>query len=171
MKRLISAFWVHSAAALLISVAIALGGLPGKATTSEAETPQTDGIANKILEYQQSGQKWIQVDLSNQRLVAWEGTNPVYAIIISTGKTATPTIIGTFAIQTKYRYARMTGADYDVPNVPYTMYFYKGYAIHGAFWHNRFGTPVSHGCVNVAPNHAAWLFQWADVGTPVVVHQ
>ncbi|MGA9378208.1 MAG: L,D-transpeptidase, partial [Phormidium sp.] len=59
---------------------------------------------------------------------------------------------------------------YDVPNVPHTMYFHRGYAIHGAYWHNRFGTPVSHGCINVAPNHAAWLFNWANVGTPVVVH-
>jgi lipoprotein-anchoring transpeptidase ErfK/SrfK len=64
----------------------------------------------------------------------------------------------------------MQGPGYDVPDVPFTMYYYRGYAIHGAYWHNNFGTPVSHGCTNVAVNHAEWLFDWADVGTPVVVH-
>ena len=64
----------------------------------------------------------------------------------------------------------MTGPGYDVPDVPYTMYYDGGMAIHGAYWHNMFGTPVSHGCTNVAVNHAKWLFDWASVGTPVVVH-
>lgn len=123
-----------------------------------------------ILELKQSGQKWIEVDLSSQRLYAWEGDRSVYAILVSTGKASTPTPTGTFAIQTRHRSARMQGVDYDVPDVPYTMYYYRGYAIHGAYWHHRFGTPVSHGCTNVAVNHARWLFNWASVGTPVVVH-
>lgn len=65
----------------------------------------------------------------------------------------------------------MRGEDYDVPNVPYVMYYDRGYGIHGAYWHNNFGTPVSHGCVNLAPNHAKWLFDWAEVGTKVVVQR
>lgn len=65
----------------------------------------------------------------------------------------------------------MRGADYDVPNVPYTMYYHRGYALHGAYWHRKFGTPVSHGCVNLAVNHAKWLFNWAGVGTSVIVHK
>ncbi|MDX2241272.1 MAG: L,D-transpeptidase [Leptolyngbyaceae cyanobacterium bins.302] len=117
-----------------------------------------------------SGQRWIEIDLSSQRLYAWEGDRPVYAILISTGKAATPTPTGKFAIQSRHRYARMQGYDYDVPDVPYTMYYSGGYAIHGAYWHHRFGTPVSHGCTNVAVNHARWLFNWATIGTPVVVH-
>jgi lipoprotein-anchoring transpeptidase ErfK/SrfK len=102
--------------------------------------------------------------------VAWEGSEAVYAVVISTGKDGTPTPTGTFAIQSKHEIARMQGPDYDVPDVPFTMYYYGGYAIHGAYWHNNFGTPVSHGCTNVAVNHAEWFFNWADLGTPVVVH-
>jgi lipoprotein-anchoring transpeptidase ErfK/SrfK len=63
----------------------------------------------------------------------------------------------------------MQGQDYDVPDVPYTMYYSGNYAIHGAYWHNQFGTPVSHGCVNVAVDHAEWLFNWTALGTPVIV--
>ncbi|OCR02445.1 hypothetical protein BCD67_14460 [Oscillatoriales cyanobacterium USR001] len=128
-------------------------------------------IAHRIMQLQQSNQRWIEIDLSTQRLVAWEGNKAVYAVIVSTGKSSTPTRVGTFAIQTKYRIARMTGEDYDVPDVPYTMYYDGGNAIHGAYWHNLFGNPVTHGCTNVAVNHAKWLFDWTDVGTPVVVHK
>ncbi|MBD1939242.1 L,D-transpeptidase [Microcoleus sp. FACHB-68] len=128
-------------------------------------------IANAILNLQESSQRWIEIDLAKQRLVAWEGDKSVYAIVISTGKDGTPTPTGTFAVQTKHRVARMQGDDYDVPDVPFTMYYYGGYAIHGAYWHNKFGTPVSHGCTNVAVNHAEWLFNWADVGTPIIVHK
>ena len=127
-------------------------------------------IATRMLELQQSKERWISIDLSTQRLIAWEGNKAVYAVIVSTGKTSTPTRLGTFRVYTKYRSTRMTGPGYDVPDVPYTMYYDGGMAIHGAYWHNRFGTPVSHGCTNVAVNHAKWLFDWASVGTPVVVH-
>ena len=64
----------------------------------------------------------------------------------------------------------MSGPDYYLPQVPYTMYFYKGYAIHGTYWHNNFGHPMSHGCVNMRTDDAAWLFNWASIGTPVVTH-
>lgn len=117
----------------------------------------------------QSGERWIEIDLSTQRLTAWEGNRPVYAVIISTGKSSTPTPTGIFSIQTRYRTTRMSGEGYDVPNVPYAMFYHRGYAIHGADWHNSFGTPVSHGCTNVAVNHARWLYNWATVGTSVVV--
>ncbi|WP_072016191.1 L,D-transpeptidase [Leptolyngbya sp. KIOST-1] len=129
----------------------------------------TEEIAAQVERLQQSEERWLQIDLSSQRLFAWAGGTPVYAVIVSTGKPSTPTVTGVFAIQSMHRLARMRGADYDVPNVPWTMYFYRGYAIHGTYWHHNFGTPVSHGCVNVAVDHAQWLFNWADVGTPVVV--
>lgn len=130
---------------------------------------RTDTVATTIRRLEQSKQRWIEIKLSSQRLIAWEGKTPVYAILISTGKDSTPTKPGVFAIQTRDRYARMKGDGYDVPDVPYTMYYDGGYAIHGAYWHHRFGTPVSHGCINVAVNHARWLFNWASIGTPVVV--
>jgi lipoprotein-anchoring transpeptidase ErfK/SrfK len=130
-----------------------------------------DTTTQSIETLKQSEQRWIQIDLSNQRLIAWEGKKPVYAITISTGKKSTPTRIGTFKIQTKLKSTRMRGRDYDVPDVPYAMFYQGSYGIHGAYWHKRFGTPVSHGCVNVAPNHAKWLFNWASVGTPVFIHR
>ncbi|NER40134.1 MAG: L,D-transpeptidase [Oscillatoria sp. SIO1A7] len=135
-----------------------------------AADTEHDRIANSIIALQGSSDRWIQIDLGEQKLIAWEGGNPIYAIVVSTGKESTPTPTGRFAIQSKHELARMQGPGYDVPNVPFTMYYHRGYGIHGANWHNNFGTPVSHGCTNVAVNHAKWLFEWASVGTPVVVH-
>jgi lipoprotein-anchoring transpeptidase ErfK/SrfK len=153
------------------NVCFGLGlGLMASLGWQSASLPQTRAQSIAMTDLKHSGQKWIEIDLSSQRLYAWEGDRPVYAVLVSTGKASTPTPTGTFAIQTRHRVARMQGADYDVPDVPYTLYYYRGYAIHGAYWHHRFGTPVSHGCTNVAVNHARWLFNWASVGTPVVVH-
>jgi lipoprotein-anchoring transpeptidase ErfK/SrfK len=128
-------------------------------------------IATKISALKKSNQRWIEIDLSSQRLTAWQGKTPSHAVIISTGKGLTPTPTGVFEIQTKLRTARMRGNDYDIPDVPYTMFYSGNYAIHGAYWHRSFGTPVSHGCVNVAVDHAKRLFDWAQVGTPVVVRE
>ncbi|WP_083883895.1 L,D-transpeptidase [Thalassoporum mexicanum] len=123
-----------------------------------------------ISRLKQTQKRWIEIRLKSQRLVAWEGDKQVYAVIVSTGKAGHSTPPGSFAIQSKHRIARMQGADYDVPDVPFTMYYSGNYAVHGAYWHHSFGTPVSHGCTNVAPDHAEWLFNWASIGTPVVVH-
>ncbi len=114
--------------------------------------------------------RWIDINLSQQRLSAMEGKKVVYSFLVSTGKSSTPTVTGKFLINSKYRETQMQGQDYNVPDVPYTMYFYEGYAIHGAYWHDEFGTPVSHGCVNVPVNLAAKLYNWSSVGTLVVVH-
>ncbi|MEC4986461.1 MAG: L,D-transpeptidase [Oscillatoria sp. PMC 1068.18] len=125
---------------------------------------------NRMIQLRQTSQRWIEINLSKQRLIAWQGNTPVYAIVVSTGKPATPTPPGNFTIREKRPLDRMRGSNYDVPNVPYAMYYHQGYAIHGAYWHHQFGTPVSHGCTNVAPDHAEWLFNWASIGTPIVVH-
>ncbi len=117
-----------------------------------------------------SGAKWIDVDLSSQRLTAYQGNTPVFTTLISGGLPRTPTVVGRFKIYAKYASTRMTGPGYDLPNVPYTMYFYKGYAIHGTYWHNNFGRPMSHGCVNMRTQDAAWLYNWAPLGTTVVTH-
>jgi lipoprotein-anchoring transpeptidase ErfK/SrfK len=161
--------WGRSAI-FLASALLGISAWTSGANPSLAESEYHNTIARNILNLQQSQKRWIEIDLTTQRLIAWEGANPVYAVIISTGKDGTPTPTGTFAIQSKYETARMQGEGYDVPDVPFTMYYYRGYAIHGAYWHNNFGTPVSHGCTNVAVNHAEWLFNWADIGTSVVVH-
>ncbi len=121
-----------------------------------------------------SGEKWIDVNLSTQTLTAYEGQRAVFNSLISSGTRYYPTVVGTFQIYAKYRSTRMRGGSgasyYDLPNVPYTMYFYRGYALHGAYWHNNFGTPMSHGCVNLHPSNAEWLFNWAPIGTEVVTH-
>ncbi len=114
--------------------------------------------------------RWIDVSLSRQRLTAYQGQTPVFTTLVSSGLPGTPTVVGTFAIRTKLFSQAMSGPGYYLPNVPYVMYFYAGYAIHGTYWHNNFGHPMSHGCVNVSTPDAAWLFGWASIGTPVVVH-
>lgn len=116
------------------------------------------------------GKRWIEVDLSKQTLTAWQGDVPVMFTNISSGRANTPTVVGRFTIGTKYKAQRMTGPGYDLPNVPWVMYFHQGYAIHGAYWHNNFGVPMSHGCVNMRPGEAEMLYQWAAPGTEVYVH-
>ena len=115
--------------------------------------------------------RWIDIDASKQRLRAYEGNQIVFSTVVSTGKTSTPTVLGRFAIRTKVPSQHMAGLDYNLPNVPWVMYFHNTYAIHGAYWHSDFGSPVSHGCVNMQPADAQWLYNWAPVGTSVVVHQ
>ena len=115
------------------------------------------------------GARRIEVNLSNQTLTAWQGDVMVMHTAISSGRSGTPTVTGTFAVGTKYAAQRMTGPGYDLPNVPWVMYFHGSYAIHGAYWHNNFGVPMSHGCVNMRPNEAEMLYKWAGQGTQVTV--
>jgi lipoprotein-anchoring transpeptidase ErfK/SrfK len=120
------------------------------------------------------GEKWIDVNLTSQTLIAYENQTPVYRARVSSGLPQYPTIAGTFRIYVKYEKADMSGgygADaYYLPDVPYVMYFHGDYGLHGTYWHNNFGTPMSHGCVNLATPDAQWLFNWAPVGTRVVTH-
>jgi len=117
------------------------------------------------------GQKWIEVILSQQRLIAHEGDRIIMNTLVSTGKSGTPTPVGTYYIYSKLRSTTMAGPGYYLPNVPYTMYFYRGYAIHGTYWHNNFGHPMSHGCVNMRTSDAAVIYGWAPIGTKVVVRR
>jgi lipoprotein-anchoring transpeptidase ErfK/SrfK len=116
------------------------------------------------------GDRWVEVDLSEQRAYANQGTQRLRTFIVSTGTYLHPTVTGTFRIYVKYRYADMAGPGYYLPNVPYVMYFYRGYGLHGTYWHNNFGTPMSHGCVNFTISDAAWLFNFTSVGTVVHIH-
>lgn len=109
------------------------------------------------------------VDLSEQRLYAFEGDTLVRTTLISSGTWQFPTVVGTFYVYLRFESTRMRGPGYDLPNVPYTMYFYKGYGLHGTYWHNNFGTPMSHGCVNMPTEEAQWAYYWSDYGTPVIV--
>jgi len=114
--------------------------------------------------------RWIDVDVSQQRLTAYDGSTPVMSFVVSTGTAAHPTVLGQFRIWIKLEFTDMSGPGYHLEDVPYTMYFYQGYGLHGAYWHNNFGTPMSHGCVNLEISDAAWLFDFASVGTLVNVH-
>ncbi|WP_416671671.1 L,D-transpeptidase [Egbenema bharatensis] len=155
---------------LSLSLGLAFSGSIASLGLLPQPVQAQDWLHNRMTELQHSNTRWIQVNLSTQRLIAWEGGTPVYAIIVSTGTTNHPTLSGSFAVQSKHRIARMQGDTYDVPDVPFVMYYDGNYGIHGTYWHNRFGTPMSHGCVNVAVDHAEWLYNWAAIGTPVVVH-
>lgn len=116
-------------------------------------------------------EKWIDVSLDEQKLRAWEGNKLVMEFPISSGLWS-PTPKGTFNIWYKTRSQKMEGGStelgtyYNLPNVPNNMFFYKGYAIHGAYWHNNFGHPMSHGCVNSPLASVAKLFAWAGPVVP-----
>lgn len=116
-----------------------------------------------------SSGKSIVVDTRTQRIYAYENGQLVYARLTSTGRPETPTVLGDYKIYVKYEADDMAGADYFLPQVPYVMYFYRGYGIHGTYWHNSFGRPMSHGCVNLPVDQAKWFFDWAQVGTVVRV--
>ena len=117
-----------------------------------------------------NAEKWIEVILSQHTLIAWEGGKPALTTIVTLGKPSTPTVKGTYRIYAKYKTKTMSGPGYTLPNVPNTMFFYGGYAIHGTYWHDSWGQNLSHGCVNVNLTDAAWLFDWTPMGTKVVVH-
>ena len=119
-------------------------------------------------------ERWIDIDLTTQTLTAFEGDTAVFSTLISSGTREYPTVTGQFRVWLRYQSQTMDGTrlgyDYYLENVPYVMYFFEDYAIHGAYWHNNFGNPMSHGCVNVEPNDAEWLYGWASEGTLVNVH-
>jgi lipoprotein-anchoring transpeptidase ErfK/SrfK len=140
---------------------------PEPTRAPEKISPETDV---KLPPGVNRGDNWIDIDLTNQRLYAYKGKNLLNGFVISSGTWQHPTLTGQYKIYVKYRYADMSGPGYYLPNVPYVMYFYKGYGIHGTYWHNNFGTPMSHGCVNLITEDAGWVYNWADIGTLVNIH-
>ena len=125
----------------------------------------------------QSGAEEIVVSLGAQRLWSYEGENMVLTTLVSTGTAETlevATPVGHWQILVKLPMETMTGTiagkPYEVDDVPYVMYFTnEGHALHGTYWHNNFGTPMSHGCVNLPMDVAEWMFRWAPEGTPVTI--
>lgn len=174
-----------------LSTLIAGGSLPTPAQESNAvfhgadvDLPLHAQIAamsgSKPVLGDTTGEKRIEVDLSVQKVYAYQGDRKVYEFLVSTGKWArTPT--GEFRIWAKVRSQKMSGGDkslgtyYYLPNVPYVMFFYnsdiakmRGFSFHGTYWHENFGHPMSHGCVNMRTTDAQTLYEWA---TPVVTNQ
>jgi lipoprotein-anchoring transpeptidase ErfK/SrfK len=138
--------------------------------TSEYVPLPTSSAPKPAVASSGNGTRWIDVDLTNQRVYAYEGDTVVNSFIVSTGTRLTPTVTGQFNVYVKYRSNKMSGPGYYLSDVPYIMYFYGSYGLHGTYWHNNFGTPMSHGCVNLRTDDAEWLFNWASIGTVVNVH-
>lgn len=113
--------------------------------------------------------RMILVDLTNQQIMAYENGNLIRQTTVSTGLPGTPTVTGDFYIYSKLPSQTMYGPGYYLPGVQWVMYFYQGYAIHGAYWHNNFGQPMSHGCVNLPNEDAEWFYTFASLGTLVRV--
>ena len=125
----------------------------------------------------QAGERELVVTLGGQRLWAYEGETAVLATWVSTGTAETPEVatpVGQWRISVKLLSETMEGVangeEYRVEDVPYVMYFTEeGHALHGTYWHNNFGAPMSHGCVNLPMDVAEWMFRWAPEGTPVTI--
>jgi lipoprotein-anchoring transpeptidase ErfK/SrfK len=118
--------------------------------------------------------KWIDVDIGDQKITAFQGNTPLKSVLASMGVSWYPTPIGHYAIYMKLASQTMSGgvgaSAYYLPGVPWVMYFTGSYAIHGTYWHHNFGTPMSHGCVNLSTDDAKWFYNWAEMGTPVISH-
>lgn len=146
-------------------------------------------LANPVnASFSTGADKRIQVFLDRQRVEVIENGEVVKVMKASTGKSKTPTVTGDFYIYARFSTKTMKSRGlkpgekgyYEVKDVPYAQYFHEGYAFHGAFWHNNFGHPASHGCVNLATQKknarkgvsedAGWLYQWATLGVPVSVY-
>jgi lipoprotein-anchoring transpeptidase ErfK/SrfK len=114
--------------------------------------------------------QWIDVDVGEQVLVAYRGERPVYATLVSSGR-GSPTPLGNYPIWAKVASMDMANQDYEdkpymVQGVPWVLLFQGHNALHGAYWHDRFGNRKSHGCVNLAPLDARWVFEWAGPTLP-----
>jgi hypothetical protein len=133
------------------------------------------GMRDQLPEGVGEKEKWIRVDLTNQTLEAWEGLTPILVTLISSGlpdseETETPR--GRFRINFKHVTDDMAGSVgdgeevYQVEDVSWVQYIHNNIALHGAFWHSRFGQPRSHGCINLSPADARVLFDWSDPPLP-----
>ena len=154
--------------------------------TRSGEWVRTDQIV--IVEPQKNqpgwakpGRTWIDVSILRQSLVAYEGTRALYVTLVSTGagglgdpKETHATVQGQFLIHTKHVTATMSGDEvgdeFELRDVPFVQYFTEGYALHASYWHDSFGRPRSHGCINLSPLDANWLFHWTDPPVPASWH-
>lgn len=122
------------------------------------------------------GEKWIDVNLAQHTMTAYVGGKAVFGPVkMVNGAPATPSDVGTFKIFQKnammtMRGSNADGSDYETPNVPWSSFYNGGEALHGAYWRDSFGYAASHGCINLPISTAKWVYDWAPIGTPVVVH-
>jgi lipoprotein-anchoring transpeptidase ErfK/SrfK len=137
--------------------------------------------AARMPKWANDGERWIDVSIRKQTLVAYEGTRVIFATLVSTGEsglddpeTSKSTTRGMFRIFAKHLTTTMSskvvGEEFELKDIPYVQYFSEGYALHAAYWHDDFGTPHSHGCINLSPEDARWLFQWTEPQLPTGWH-
>lgn len=144
--------------------------------------PQKFDTKQVLGETTSDSNKRIEVDLTTQTLTAFENNQNIGSFLISSGKWGR-TPVGTYYIWAKVKSQKMSGGVkelgtyYYLPNVPYIMFFYNdkvakkiGYSIHGTYWHNNFGYPMSHGCVNMKTSEAQIIYNWADEKTPIIIY-
>ena len=143
--------------------------IPGRSGRSEVSSTNPAVLAEFDAQATITEGKQVVVDLSEQRVFAFENGVMVFTALVSTGLPATPTVLGDYEVYLRYDAQRMTGPGYDLPGVQWVQYFYQGYALHGTYWHENYGQPMSHGCVNLQNADALWLYNWATIGTPVHV--
>lgn len=143
---------------------------------SDREVSRLDP-ARRMPKWGKNGERWIDVNITKQTLVAYDGTKAVFATLVSTGEAglgdpekSKSTLRGIFRIDRKHVTATMdsdvVGEEFELRDIPYVQYFEGGYALHAAYWHNDFGTPRSHGCINVSPEDARRLFFWTEPKLP-----
>lgn len=155
-------------------------------TTSGTWVPEASLLVAKVRTdpngHAERGRKWIDISIEKQLLTAYEGEKPVFATLVSSGRGGMSdpeetfaTVRGSFFIRSKHVSGTMDGDEgadesFDLRDVPFIQYFHEGYALHGAYWHDDFGRPRSHGCINLTPGDAAWLFAWTDPIVPPEWH-
>ena len=144
----------------------------GTQVVPDAQVKLTSAITlyarwSKVVRPPTNPSHWIDVDLTKQTLTMMDGNTAVKTFIISSGKKSTPTPTGTFHIYAQTADQSMGG----YKHVKWCSWFYPNYALHTAYWHNSFGTPVSHGCVNLREADAKQVYDWISVGSTVVIHK
>lgn len=113
---------------------------------------------------------YVDINLGEQKLYAFDGKTLVNSFYISSGRSGYETPTGEYSVWTQVRAQVMDGPDFYLPNVQWVSYFNGEIGIHGAYWHNNFGHPMSHGCINMRNSDAEWVYNFIQVGTPVYVH-
>ncbi len=153
---------------------VGIGHFSNNGAATLVVMPQT---VSDVSELATSG-KTIKVDLSEQRLYAYERGRLVKSFLISSGRKGFDTPVGRFNVFKKRPLVRMSWFysegnpnNYDLPNVPSVLFFKGPYTLHGAYWHNNWGHRMSHGCVNISIDNSKWLYDWAPVGSTVLIQE
>jgi lipoprotein-anchoring transpeptidase ErfK/SrfK len=181
-SKVLKSWWVGRRVLLYQAANDANGGLWYR-VSEPPETPMWvhSSLIRKVAPVKFEGAKypgkWVNVNITQQIVTAYQGGTPMMVTLASTGTTKNPTEIGVWKIF--YRLlkddmeggSKATGDYYNLKNVPYTQYFHiSGEGLHGTYWHDNFGRRRSHGCVNLSTPIAGWLYNWATMGTVVWTH-